>query len=115
LPHAHWRLSHSQGDGVAFYGSIDLTNQFWKEIIGDVDCAGEITCNNPHYDHYNTMDLVTNGLSDEQSKLILDRIKECSKELEEIGYQSIEFYDSDEYIDECSIDFEYFEDGSMYE
>ena len=62
-----WSLSHCQGDGVAFYGKVNLIEflaakniwsywpelQEYKELIGDLSI--NVVPNNNFYNHYNSM------------------------------------------------------------
>lgn len=118
----HWSFGHCQGDGMAFYGDIDVQKymdfyklrswgpmeDFLKINIYDIDT---------HYCHWNTMRVEHEGEDDMQEsehpqafwmthhveKLlehIRDEIKTVSRHLEARGYEIIESYESDEYIDE---------------
>jgi len=119
----HWSLSHSQGDGVAFYGRLTtdelvnlserlLSNNEYQrlKLVGELaDFEIEISSTNHHYNHYNTMRV---DLDDMQSledfpKIweLLQKLKEAihndirgiSRELEEQGYKQIDYYYSKEY------------------
>lgn len=66
-----WRLSYSQGDGVAFYGSVDMETvvprlmkegydfdyDLYNQIVEDFTIMATIERNSfgHHYSHYNTM------------------------------------------------------------
>lgn len=160
-----WRLSYSQGDGVAFYGKVEDMDKVVKRLANDEGYSIDINlynkiieegfvinakiCRNSfgyHYSHYNTMevemsydyietiieDLYPNldissdeyvkkfneieNLIDNIQSAISSDIKNVSKKLEKDGYESLEYYTSDEYITELisESDYEYTEDGKMY-
>lgn len=125
LPHDKigWRLSSSQGDGVAFYGKIDLEEHLKKNslvkkyqvlagLIDGGDLAVKIEKNRSlhMYDHYNTMDLemdISRDLSPAEEKKvkeleeeIQEQIVAVSRQLEKVGYDEIEYQNSDEYLTE---------------
>jgi hypothetical protein len=117
-----WRLSSSQGDGVAFYGQLDLDDYLkanklvgrykgLKPVLDDIRVTIEKHRELHMYDHYNTMvvDLDAYGLdlTAKQERLledleaeIKDRIVDVSHKLEKIGYDEIEWRTSDEAIAE---------------
>lgn len=114
-----WRLSHSQGDGVAFYGNVDLkeylrANKLKSQFPALSRVADDIGANiektTSHYDHYNTMRVYFEpqiDLTDRQQaeldkleKLIGEDIKAVSRELEKAGYAEIEYREGDEQIAE---------------
>jgi len=128
-----WRLSSSQGDGVAFYGRFDLdeylkANKLKSKFPALKDVANDITANiekvGPHmYDHYNTMRVEFEPqveLTDRQNKE-LDKLKEfvgaqiekVSHDLEKAGYEEIEYREGDEQIAETirANDWEFDVDG----
>jgi hypothetical protein len=134
----HWRLSCCQGDGVAFYGSVDveeyltknkLKTKFKKLFDKDGDLLiSNVTINNcnHHYHHYNTMSISYNedfyGGYDNPTReqacadfvdYLTDHIKELSKQFEKNGYESIDYYNSSSYIDEILIinEYDFLEDG----
>ncbi|WQZ49327.1 hypothetical protein Z3_11 [Bacillus phage Z3] len=118
-----WSLSHCQGDGVAFYGTLFTTDlvklserllsdkeyKRLKAIAKGEDFSIEINRCNYHYNHWNTMETYLNDehvfsdypkvweLLQKLERAISDDIKEVSKELERKGYEQIEYYFSKEY------------------
>lgn len=139
-------LGYCQGDGVAFYGEIDFSiwlknhqDHFTKKELKRLEWLnyefgiGLSTTRNSygyHYSHYNTMDINVAcdgyiGLRDsdlldevlnEVEELLKDEVVELSREFERIGYEEIEYKNSDEYIIESIIvnEYEFMEDGSMF-
>ena len=139
-------LCYCQGDGVAFYGEIDFSiwlknhqDHFTKKELKRLEWLNEefgiglSTIRNSygyHYSHYNTMDInvtcdVYEGLRDSDlldevlnkvEELLKDEVVELSREFERIGYEEIEYKNSDEYIIERIIanEYEFMEDGSMF-
>jgi len=135
-----WRLSCSQGDGVAFYGDVDVEEYLTKNKIktkfkklfdkdGDLLISNvNIYSNSNHYNHYNTMSLTYNeelhGGYDNPSRQnaiyeftdhLLAHIKEVSKDFETKGEEQIDYYASNEYVDEMIIanEYEFTEDGDL--
>ena len=139
-------LGYCQGDGVAFYGEIDFSiwlknhqDHFTKKELKRLEwlneeCGVELfTTRNSygyHYSHYNTMntnatynecrgfrdsDLLDEVLN-KVEKLLKDEVVELSCDFERIGYEEIEYKNSDEYIIESIVanEYEFMEDGSMY-
>jgi hypothetical protein len=120
-----WRLSYCQGDGMAFYGKFDLaefakTNKESPLLtllkFGDniPSLTFEISRNGfgHHYSHYNTMDvsLYEGGfdLTTEQEAVVVqieeylrEFVKTLSKRLEKKGYDILEFFESEEYLQEA--------------
>lgn len=131
-----WRLSYSQGDGVAFYGNLDFSrwlsnnkNLFSNEELDvlENDYIEVLVYPNSFgrlYSHYNTMDIKLNSnyldeytdLFDKIYDTINDDIKNLSKRLENLGYEMIDYYNSFEYVKELAIanEFEFFEDGTLF-
>ena len=115
-----WRLSYSQGDGVAFYGQFDLekylrVNKLKSKFPALSKVADNIEANiekvGPHmYDHWNTMRVYFTPQVDltdrQQTELdsledaIKDQIKAVSRELEKLGYADIEYREGDQQIAE---------------
>lgn len=112
-----WSLNYCQGDGVAFYGKVDLDEFFSKNpelaeehkvaiTLADGAYAVDglkITKDNPHYDHYNSMGLEYDILAADRDGVPYDAtpvegfldefrgfIKDLSRELEIKGYKSLE-------------------------
>lgn len=114
-----WNLNYAQGDGVAFYGGVDLDTYLrarkrltkYKKlapILDDIAVVIEKNRDFHTYDHYNTMivDVQTYGeltaaqerLVEELEAEIADDVKDVSRELEKIGYDEIEYRTSDEVV-----------------
>ena len=130
-----WRLSSSQGDGVAFYGQLDLdkylrVNKLKSKFPALSKVADDIAANiekvGPHmYDHWNTMRVyfepqidLTDAQKAQLDKLedaIKEHIKETSRELEKAGYADIEYREGDEEIAETirANDYEFDENGKQ--
>lgn len=115
-----WRLSYCQGDGVAFYGKVELDKLIEKDskvkelienmrFIDPEICILSMSINKCHgcgnYDHYNTMEVEIDTdfqyaevNKEEKMDLIIARlenhivneIKSISKKLEKVGYEEIE-------------------------
>lgn len=134
-----WRLSHSQGDGVAFYGSMDGDDikKLLEKVLGDskrifidhFELSAEIVRNayGNHYSHYNTMQVFmergkeyTTQNTKLAGKMIWDTIAETvvsvSRQLEKIGYEMVEANQTDEYIVEmCEVnEMQFREDGAIW-
>ena len=146
-----YRLSNSQGDGMAFYGEID-TKDFIKKRLSELEeCLDkhdlrrvkyvaksgyELTIEKLMafhiYDHYNTMIVRENYADDhvdyrakkndiekiensifELAEFIRNDMRDVSRELEKLGYDIIDRYTNDEYVEECIIgcDMYFTEDG----
>ena len=113
-----WRLSYSQGDGMAFYGPIDFDGRLKiaYRLLGRAltvqeqdwlrDLGVKITRNSfsYHYAHYNTMDVDAEFYHDEDDQagvefcnhvldLIRDEVQEVSRRLEAEGYKQFEGID----------------------
>ena len=110
-----WSLSHCQGDGVAFHGfadegavlkrlCMDQDPRIQAIDIGDIGIEiQDIMIGN--YYHYNTMRVVVHGVEDEELEreietAVLEEVREVSRDLENKGYESVDYYASDEYIDD---------------
>jgi hypothetical protein len=114
-----WSLSSSQGDGVAFYGTFDIVEYIKKNKLTTKykDLMKVLPYNftsqisrrgSHHYDHYNTMEVDIAGEGDYEMtpaqeallKQLHDHIAkdivEVSKKLEKIGYDEIEYQQSEE-------------------
>lgn len=140
LPHKdiRWRLSSTQGDGVAFYGKVDieeflkknnLEKKFGalKELLEEGHISAEIEKSRAYhmYDHSNTMVLYVNITRDvsksEEEKAkeleedIQEKIVQLSREFEKQGYAEIDFQTSDEAIAEHieANDYEFSESGKQ--
>lgn len=82
-----WSLGYSQGDGVAFYGPVDVETYCKKVGIDSSPFEGEvvtITRNQfgVHYSHFNTMDVVMSFNDEEFERQIIEDIRTVSKEME---------------------------------
>lgn len=129
-----WRLSYSQGDGMAFYGRVDLLDFLtknklkskWYRKLFDRDgnplCTVNIVrnCWGTHYDHWNTMtvdmDFNLYGGYDNDSRakhlsdfeeFLQDFIRDVSKRLEKEGYDSLEGDMKEDVVRECMAAHEY--------
>lgn len=137
-----WRLSCCQGDGVAFYGEVDIEEylkknkiktKFKKLFFPDGDLTISIRIDKSYnchlYDHYNTMVLswdehlyggydnaYRNYIIDEFIEHLNSHIKELSKDFEKSGYEQIDYYNSNEYVDKNIVinEYEFTEDGEFY-
>ena len=139
-----WNLSCCQGDGVAFYGELDIAEYVAKNKIKTkfrklFDRDGDLILDNftinksqafHFYNHWNTMniswneDLYNLGKLDNPTRHqaiedfvdhVISHIRELSKEFEKSGYESIDFYSSDDYVDECIVanEYDFLEDGNF--
>lgn len=135
-----WSLSYSQGDGVAFYGSVDVETYLEKNnlrdkyapIFLDGDCMVSITIKKSdsfwNYNHANTMVVYVDTewdseetvefrfaetLITELEERFKDHIADVSHELEQMGYDHIEYINGDEFMRETLIcrEEEYTADG----
>lgn len=135
-----WRLSHSQGDGVAFYGPVDIKMFAEKNpsfrIFMDESKILEIKINIEKsgllhlYDNENTMipELVELNLhytadKEEINKKIAKALEEIisqtqdmSLSLKKEAYKLIDFYSSEENIADIlrENDYEFTEDGKIW-
>ena len=130
-----WRLSYSQGDGVAFYGTIDVPTYLvktkqrtkFRSLLNSpnvyMDCRIE-----RNYSHYNTMAVhavieeYDRPLSPQQTQLaelleeaLTEHVVHVSQELERMGYAELEYITSREYIvEQIEInEYEFTEDGKL--
>jgi hypothetical protein len=132
-----WSLSNSQGDGVAFYGRIDLREYLEKNKLkskyaelfqDDFSSYVELSIDKvgPHmYDHWNTMRVEWDTRTDptpKQKQLLNDlqehireQTKDLSREFEKAGYADIENKTGDEAIEEFleANDYEFKENGDQ--
>ncbi len=132
----YWSLGYCQGDGVAFYGSIDNDDlakhnpEFadmlarWVGLNGD-DASFWITVDGRygHYHHWNTMWVCIDHdsrldnadvLADEIRTWVTAYLQRLSRELEANGYAEIEHMNSEEsFKDACDANgWEFYSDGS---
>ena len=140
----YWSLSYCQGDGVAFYGKVDISallaceacRPIWPELryLQNLDFGYEIeiTGVNSRYHHHNSMNVTTHypgfGLDESLYKaedliekrrtavyFFLDSyIKDISKELERIGYAEIEYQTSEEIALEYAKELRFTKDGAIF-
>lgn len=118
-----WRLSYSQGDGVAFYGKMDLEEYVaknklkskYKDLFKD-DFEAYVTFEidrrgSGNYDHWNTMRVECYAshrdptqkqaeLLDELREHVQEQAATVSREFERAGYDAIENKTSDEAVAE---------------
>lgn len=131
-------LGHAQGDGVAFYGEVEDT----LKILEYLEREGEdVTSIKPYakqigitirktssftrYNHENTMNVdveegdipdIESGFWGKLETIIQSHIKKISLELKRDGYELIESFTNDEYLNNAirEDDLWYFENGHMY-
>lgn len=123
----NWSLSHCQGDGVAFYGTLFTTDlvKLAERLLSDKEyrrlkaiATGEdfsIEINQVgygRYHHWNTMETYLNDehvfsdypkvweLLQKLERAVSNDIKDISRELEKQGYEQIAYYYSKESIEE---------------
>lgn len=141
----YWGLGHCQGDGVAFYGNVDLRplaekhpeldavltafrlanpeNAIWANIGGE----------NGHYHHWNSMipsvehdvrdreNRTVEAHADETAAWVQDwlenTLQEISRDAERYGYEIVDDRNSDEYITEFieGNEYRFDEDGERIE
>ena len=103
----NWSLSHSQGDGVAIYGTVyaaDAPKLEWH----NADNA-RLTRNEygTYYSHYNTFDVVVCGedengnyttLDGDAGEAIAEQFRDICRKLERLGYEQIEALTNEEAI-----------------
>lgn len=102
-------MSYSQGDGVAFYGRCDeekvLRRLGFSELVG-ADILIKLVSINSHYNHYNSMRAqvesseVDDATLEDIEEAINADIADVSRQLEREGYETIEAYNDDDYVDE---------------
>lgn len=137
----YWGLNYAQGDGVAFYGPINISDYIKKNklnkfraLSGKVE--GTIEGRESRYHHSYSMrvdlelkdPLIQEGpkewlpgapsetLIREFQEHIQDHVKKVSRELEKIGYGEIEYRTGDEAIAEFfeANEYEFLEDGTVW-
>lgn len=135
----HWSLGNSQGDGVAFSGTLDIPKYVrerapdFMRLIGHVSVAVK---HSDRYTHWRTMEI---GVYEEEgagqggpkdwfpgkpSRELVKRfeeyvkadVKDISKELEKTGYAEMEYKESEEYIADLfeANEYEFTEDGKWF-
>lgn len=123
-----YSLGHSQGDGVAFYGSIDVNHWLtvnkrltYYRTLRTYDPYARIDKNSwgTHYSHYNTMDVIAgasfhtdwwpfeDNTTDRKTQMLgelryelEESVQDMSHKLEKFGYDIIEHAYSDEAVRE---------------
>ena len=134
----YWSLSYCQGDGVAFYGRLDidalLACEACKTIHPELrylqafQVGFEIQDRRIRYHHWNSMivnDDFTSDPDERVEKLIEERIetvkifltsyiRKISKELEKVGYDDIEYQTSEEQALERAKELTFLEDGTEF-
>ncbi len=137
----NYSLSSSQGDGVAFYGSVDLDKwltvnkrkTYYRTLRGyDPWAKIDKTSLSNHYSHAYTMIVLTdstgysystNSKVDENRERLLDElqdelaesVQDMSHKLEKLGYEVFEYAYSDEVVrDSCEAnDYRFTERGEI--
>lgn len=133
-----WSLSYCQGDGMAFYGDIDLDKflEFYKlrsawrilfDSGGNERFNFRLRTNNFHYNHYNTMyptldcGVPVGEITEHQESKarefredLLSYAKELSHELEAKGYEILEGFESVSYVEDAinGNEWKFTEDGA---
>lgn len=137
-----WSLSSSQGDGVAFKGSIDvpkyiragkLTKEFGR-LIGKVEARVDQRGRDTHWNSMTVEIFQDDGGAGSigpkdwhpgaptremvvgfEEYLVQD-VKDISRELEKIGYAEMEYKGSDEYLADTfeANEYEFTEDGKFW-
>lgn len=139
-----WNLNYSQGDGVAFKGSVDVGKYIraadlmseYGFLVGKISA---VVKQEGRYTHWNSMEVevyeeetgqtlgpkdwhpvksqasIESLIESFRQNLETD-VKAISRELQKIGYAEIEYKDSDEYIIETigANDWEFTADGKMW-
>jgi hypothetical protein len=132
-----WRLSNCQGDGVAFYGNVDLEEYLTKNKLRtkyrslikynqDYGIGINISKSQSFYDHHNTMTVYVEqedfshdptakmyALMGELEDHLVEKVTGLSHLLEKKGYESFEYANSDKVIEEditCN-DYDFEESG----
>ena len=130
-------LGYRQGDGVAFYGDIDVEKLLknigeWEEykwLVNQYELSATTTRNSygSHYSHWNTMEVYMQREEEYHSSfsrmvgkklwdLIKLRVVSVSRELEKLGYEMIEANQKKEHIIECAElnEMEFRKDGRLW-
>ena len=109
-PTLYYSLSYSQGDGVCFEGVFKWKNNYKVYIK-----------HSGNYYHYNSVDIEIRTKADYDAKQeVYDTFKgiyiDICREMEKIGYNYIEYEDTEEYIIneiECN-EYEFLENGDLF-
>lgn len=148
LDDINWSLTHCQGDGVAFYGTIQTILPIAKRLIypNDYDmiediideCMIEIRVYRNsfghRYSHHGTMEVEVNyddsyitqaygidksvefkRIFDDLGERVKEELAKISKHIEREGYEIVESYYADSYVDEQLNNSTYYflEDGTQ--
>jgi hypothetical protein len=127
-PKVYWSLSSSQGDGVAFEGSMDpdkfLGGTEFEKYIPNIYKIS-VTHEGRYY-HWNSMKVAVDENDPEQAmppeeykkleEFLKEKIQAKSRELEKAGYDVIEYQTSDEVIKEniAANEYEFYQDGRIF-
>lgn len=105
IPQLEFSLSYSQGDGACFTGDFNLKN---KHI--------QIRKNTYRYSHVNSVDIFINDskIDKEENDFFEKVYLPICQELEREGYEIIDDVTSNEYIGGALFDYEFTEDGKVY-
>lgn len=120
-----WSLGHCQGDGVAFYGAIDLDplKQAQPEVAAiyarlrlmGISCYldAHVEGANSHYHHYNSMsarvdvadyepehEAQAEQAGEDLQRFLDDFLKDVSRDAERYGYEAVDGETSDEHVQE---------------
>lgn len=99
-----YSLSYSQGDGFMYIGKIE-----WEgETV-------TVTHSNAHYCHMYTASIDTGELKSEDVDSFKAMYEEVCRKMEEVGYNEIEYQQSEEYFMEAcdANEYTFREDGTM--
>ena len=105
-----WSLGYRQGDGVAFYGDIDVEKclrfnrsytKFRHVFRREIDVYAVILSNSwgTHYAHYNTMDVQCQQ-DEALQEWLQEYVRDVSHELEAYGYNAFDHAYADETVKE---------------
>ena len=97
-----WNISYSQGDGVSFYGDIDLVKflkykrsyKRFKKLLDDAYVSAIIKNENNHYTHSGTMDVyveMESNLQEYDDELRQSMVKKIEEGLEKLRDELEEF------------------------
>lgn len=132
----YWNLNYCQGDGVAFYGAIDLDalaekNEKVRALLAslaEVDATVSVRSVdvNGRYHHYNSMraevecdrtDSDTESLCEELQAAVQRVLRDASHRCEEVGYAEIDYQTGEESATEYAEanGFWFTEDGKQWE
>jgi len=115
----NWRLSYCQGDGVDFHGHLDMDvfrakHKKWNKFFRKLEKKDNSTVwieirHEGHYHHWNSMvvDVGTDSFDDHEEiveiqEYVQDLCKEASRRLEKLGYDEIQYQNSEENLAEVA-------------